>query len=64
MMGIKTVTNFTYIFRSQFLCVKSSKCIQQWWVCDGHPDCDDGSDEAPVRTCRKLITTFSFPDTL
>ncbi|XP_060590385.1 low-density lipoprotein receptor-related protein 1-like isoform X5 [Ruditapes philippinarum] len=32
---------------SQMLCVSSSQCIPQWWKCDNHTDCEDGSDEPP-----------------
>ncbi|CAG5124929.1 unnamed protein product, partial [Candidula unifasciata] len=40
--GQSCVSNCT---KSQFLCTSSSKCIPFWWECDGHPDCEDGSDE-------------------
>ena len=29
-----------------FVCVDESESISPDWLCDGWPDCDDGSDES------------------
>ena len=35
----------------QFQCNKTGRCIDQKWVCDGEPDCEDGADEKPENGC-------------
>lgn len=37
--------------KDQFLCVKPQNCIANWKRCDGHPHCQDASDEANCRKC-------------
>ena len=40
---------------SKFECENSLKCIHFWWKCDGHKDCEDGSDEpddCPPSVCK------------
>ena len=32
----------------EFLCDDRKQCVPSDWVCDGIPDCSDGSDECPV----------------
>lgn len=39
----------------EFQCQTDGLCIPDEWECDGHPDCEDGSDEhhqCPAVTCR------------
>lgn len=39
----------------EFQCQTDGFCIPNEWECDGHPDCEDGSDEhnsCPPVTCR------------
>lgn len=39
---------------SEFQCQSNGNCVPSTWECDGHPDCEDGSDEhhaCPPRTC-------------
>jgi hypothetical protein len=31
---------------AKFPCQGGKHCIHESWVCDGHPDCADGADEA------------------
>ncbi|XP_076833567.1 LOW QUALITY PROTEIN: sortilin-related receptor [Brachyhypopomus gauderio] len=40
--------------RGQFLCRKPPTCIPDWQHCDGHPHCQDGSDEAGCPTQASL----------
>uniref|UniRef100_A0A803XYB8 Uncharacterized protein n=1 Tax=Meleagris gallopavo TaxID=9103 RepID=A0A803XYB8_MELGA len=35
----------------EFLCRDRMTCVSQHWLCDGEPDCPDGSDES-VDTCK------------
>ena len=39
---------------SEFQCQSDGSCVPSTWECDGHPDCEDGSDEHHAclpRTC-------------
>ncbi|NWS46811.1 RSVR protein, partial [Probosciger aterrimus] len=29
----------------RFRCAPNAPCVTREWLCDGHPDCDDGEDE-------------------
>lgn len=42
--------------KDQFLCLKPATCIADWKRCDGHPHCQDGSDETNCRKCRNILT--------
>ncbi|XP_048015876.1 sortilin-related receptor [Megalobrama amblycephala] len=41
--------------KDQFLCLKPPTCISDWKRCDGHPHCQDGSDEANCPTRGPLL---------
>ena len=32
-------------------CDNGTKCFENWRLCDGHPDCKDGSDESMELYC-------------
>lgn len=38
---------------SEFSCADKSACLERHLVCNGHPDCDDSSDELP--DCSEFI---------
>ena len=42
----------------EFQCTNGT-CVRLDWVCDGAPDCFDGSDEI-LDTCRKFYFDFDF----
>ncbi|XP_051965527.1 sortilin-related receptor-like [Xyrauchen texanus] len=41
--------------KDQFLCLKPPTCIADWKRCDGHPHCQDGSDETKCPTRGPLL---------
>uniref|UniRef100_A0A673KBJ0 Sortilin-related receptor n=1 Tax=Sinocyclocheilus rhinocerous TaxID=307959 RepID=A0A673KBJ0_9TELE len=41
--------------KDQFLCLKPPVCIADWKRCDGHPHCQDGSDEDNCPTHGPLL---------
>ncbi|XDV32386.1 hypothetical protein PO909_003231 [Leuciscus waleckii] len=41
--------------KDQFLCLKPATCIADWKRCDGHPHCQDGSDETNCPTHGPLL---------
>jgi len=41
-------------------CDESDQCVHQSWLCDGEPDCDDGSDEQPTRCHTSRIPTYVY----
>lgn len=47
------------VHENEFLCASSKKCIPQEWVCDGHNDCGDNSDEK-THTCLLKNVTGSY----
>ena len=43
----------------EFVCTKSTQCVELVDVCDGFPDCDDNSDEE--EGCRLSFTISTEP---
>lgn len=60
-----TTTTFHCPPSRTFMCTSGDECTYQKWVCDGAPDCNDGSDEAGhAGSASKCSTPSTAPATL